>query len=71
VVVGAKASFTAPEKIDIKGDRLLLESRQKLSLKVGDLLIELAPDGIKMTGKVGLKAADEIQINGKPDNLTK
>ena len=39
-------------------------------LEVGDLQIELTPEGIRLAGKVGLKAADEIQINGKPDNLT-
>lgn len=70
VVVGGAASFTATEKIDLKGERLLVETRAKLTLKSGDLLIELAPDGIKLAGKVALKAADEIQINGKPDNLT-
>lgn len=70
LVVGAAASFTSAEKIDLKGERLLVETREKLTLKVGDLLIELAPDGIKLAGKVGLKADDEIQINGKPDNLT-
>lgn len=70
VVVGANASFTATEKIELKGERLLIEARDKLSLKSGDLLIELAPSGIKLSGKVALKAADEIQINGNPDNLT-
>jgi type VI secretion system secreted protein VgrG len=71
VVVGGAASFTAVEKIDLKGERLLVETRTKLTLKSGGLLIELAPGGITLAGKVALKAADEIQINGKPDNLTR
>lgn len=71
VVIGAAASFTSVEKIDLKGDRLLIETREKLTFKVGELMIELAPGGIRLAGKVGLKADDEIQINGKPDNLTK
>jgi len=71
VTVGGLASFTATEKIELKGEKLLLEMRTKLSIKVGDLLFELTPAGVKMAGKVALKAADEIQINGKPDNLTK
>lgn len=70
VAVGGAATFTAVEKIELKGERLLLETREKLTLKSGDLLIELAPSGIKLSGKVGLKAADRIKINGSPDNLT-
>jgi type VI secretion system secreted protein VgrG len=71
VVIGGGASFTATDKIELKGERLLVEAREKLALKVGDLVIELAPDGIKLAGKVGLKAEDEIQIAGKPDNVTR
>lgn len=71
VMVGGAAGFTAVEKIELKGERLLFEAREKLALKVGDLLIELAPEGIRMAGKVGLKAADEIQIAGEPDNVTR
>jgi type VI secretion system secreted protein VgrG len=71
IVIGGAASFTSVEKIDLKGERLLIETREKLTLKSGDLLIELAPGGITLAGKVALKAKDEIQINGSPDNLTK
>ena len=71
VTIGGGASFTAVEKIDLKGERILVETREKFALKSGDLLIQLAPDGITLAGKVALKAQDEIQINGSPDNLTK
>lgn len=71
VIVGGAASFTAAEKIELKGERLLVEARGKLCLKVGDLLLELSPAGVRLAGKVALKAADEIQIFGKPDNVTR
>lgn len=70
VIVGAIASFSATEKIDLKGERLLVETREKLTLKSGDMMIELSPAGIRLKGKVSLKAKDEIQVNGNPDNVT-
>ncbi len=70
VKVGGVAGFTSDERIELRGDSILIEAKSDLSLINGGVEIGMGPGEIKMKGKVKLDCANKIVITGGPDNLT-
>ncbi len=70
IKVGAEAKFHSDEKLELRGKVIELEGKTRVSLKSGDLLIQLEPSKITIKGDVKTTSADNIKISGSPDKLT-
>ena len=70
VTVGAMTKMHSDEKVELRGKVIEIEGQSKVSLKSGDLLIELTPDTVKIAGKMRVKSGEKIKITGNPDKLT-
>jgi type VI secretion system secreted protein VgrG len=68
--VGASATYHADEKIELRSDDIELQALEKLSLQVGDLVVEMTPSGATVKGPVKLDAPKNIRAIGNPDKLT-
>jgi type VI secretion system secreted protein VgrG len=70
VTVGTMTKMHSDEKVELRGKVIEIEGQTKVSLKSGDLLIELTPDTVKIAGKMRVKSGEKIKITGNPDKLT-
>lgn len=72
VEVGGFARFTSKERVEYRGQVILLEAKHSFSLKAPGLEITLTPGKTTIKGKSSLlKAGDAVQTTGGPDNITK
>jgi type VI secretion system secreted protein VgrG len=71
VTVAGNAEFTAPETLEIRGQTVKIEAKKRARLSKGDLVIEMTPEKINISGSLKLASKDRIQVKGAPDNVTK
>jgi type VI secretion system secreted protein VgrG len=69
--VGADAALSSAIKIEMHGEVIHLEAREKLTLSSGGLSIELGTEKTTITGSVKLASDNTIRVSGNPDHLTK
>jgi hypothetical protein len=70
VRVGINASFESGERLEVRSKKIEIKGTQKIELKAGDLLIELAPAKAKIAGSLKLDAETSLKVKGNPDKLT-
>ncbi len=68
--VGGMAKLHSDEKIELRGKEIEIEGQTKVSLKSGDLLVELTPESMAIKGSIKIKSGTNIKVSGKPDKLT-
>jgi hypothetical protein len=68
--VGGMAKLHSDEKIELRGKEIEIEGQTKVSLKSGDLSIELTPSSMAIKGSIKIKSGTNIKVSGKPDKLT-
>jgi type VI secretion system secreted protein VgrG len=71
VSVGGGARFSSGKHIELRGDVIVVEAQSSLKLAVPDLSIELTPGKAAVKGMLRLDAADQVNVTGAPDNVTK
>ena len=69
--VGTDAALTSAIKIELHGEVIHLEAKDKLTLSAGGLRFELAPGKTTITGALKLTSDNTIRVTGNPDHLTK
>jgi hypothetical protein len=70
VRVGASATFSSEERIEIHGEEIFLEAETELTLGGGGMSMTLAPGKLSIEGKMKLDAGDKIVVTGNKDILT-
>lgn len=70
VRVGAMAKMHSDELLELRGKEIEIEGQEKVTLKSGDMLIELTPTGTTIKGTLKVQSGDSIKIAGNPDELT-
>ena len=70
VRVGATATFSSEERIEIHGEEIYLEAATELTFGGGGMSMTLAPGKLSIEGKMKLDAGDKIVVTGNKDNLT-
>ncbi len=70
VRVGAMAKMHSDELLELRGKEIEIEGQTKVSLKSGDMIIELSPTGTTIKGTLKVQSGDAIKIAGNPDELT-
>lgn len=69
-IVGASASFTSDEKIEVRGDHIRVEAASKLAFTQGALEIALTPGNIAVKGKMRKEGGAQIVVTGTEENIT-
>jgi type VI secretion system secreted protein VgrG len=70
VRVGASATFSSEERIEIHGEEIYLEAETELTFGGGGMSMTLAPGKLSIEGKMKLDAGDKIVVTGNKDILT-
>ena len=70
VRIGAMAKMHSDELLELRGKEIEIEGQEKVTLKSGDMLIELTPTGTTIKGTLKVQSGDSIKIAGNPDELT-
>jgi len=70
VIIGGTATMHSDEKVELRGKVIEIEALQSLTLKSGDLSIQLEPTKVSIKGSILAKSAQTITISGNPDKLT-
>lgn len=70
VNVGAAATLSSAERVELRGTEIDVTAAEKLTLDAGDLVIEMTPDKVTLKGSVKLESGDRIKVRGNPDKLT-
>jgi type VI secretion system secreted protein VgrG len=68
--VGAIATLSSRERVEIKGKEVFLEAQSSLTLSAPGLELSLKPGVTSMKGTVHLESGDKVTVTGAPDNIT-
>jgi type VI secretion system secreted protein VgrG len=71
ITIGGNATFTAPDKVELRGQEIKITALTKVVLEQAGLSIVMTPAKIVINGDLKLKAKDKIKVEGTPDNVTK
>lgn len=69
VTVGGDATFTAKDKVELRGKEIKITATKSVHLQKEDLTIDMTPSKIVIGGNLKLKASDKINVHGTPDNV--
>ena len=65
------AALSSAVKLELHGDVIHLEAKEKLTLSAGGLRFELTPGKTTIVGPLKLTSENTIRVTGNPDHLTK
>ena len=71
VTVQGGATFLGDEKININGNKIVLQADQLLSFASQAMLLKLEPGGISIEGTLKLSAGGSVKVTGNKINITK
>ncbi|MDI1437278.1 type VI secretion system Vgr family protein [Polyangium sorediatum] len=70
VNVGGIAKLSSGEKIEIRGNTIVVQTKAELSLKSPSLEITLTPEKTTIKGELKLECKQKVEVTGMDDNLT-
>lgn len=70
VNIGGLARLSSNEKIEMRGNHIVIEARSSLTLKTPNLEIALTPTKTTIKGDLKLDAKQKVEVAGMDDNLT-
>ncbi len=70
VRIGAAATLHSDELMELRGREIEIEGQTSVTLRSGDLLIEMTPNATTIKGTLKVSSGDQIKIAGNPDELT-
>jgi type VI secretion system secreted protein VgrG len=71
IEVNGSASMLAGERIEISGDKVVLEASAQLSFKSGELELTLTPGSVTIKGKMNVEAETAVSVTSPNYNITK
>jgi len=70
VTIGGNATFTAKDKVELRGQKIEITAREKVHLEKAGLTIDMTPTKITISGDLKLKSKDKVNVHGTPDNVS-
>jgi len=70
VRIGGAATLHSDELMELRGKEIEIEGQTSVTLRSGDLLIEMTPTSTTIKGTLKVSSGDQIKIAGNPDELT-
>ena len=70
VTIGGNATFSAKDKVELRGQKIEITALKSVHLEKDGLTIDMTPAKITISGDVKLKSKDKINVQGAPDNVS-